>query len=125
MKLVPKLNSVGEVKLTKKLQACLAGWGTVVRGEPTSVRHLVTGKVTQVPPVTFAVYETLMKAVYVSNMAAVPFEVANFSWEEHRQNTERHYRAIAQKDGFVLPTVAGTDERCHGRPPRITPTAVG
>jgi hypothetical protein len=105
------MNSVREVKLTKKLQACLARWGTVVRGQPTTVRHLVTGKVTQVPPVTFAVYETLMKAVYVSNVAAVPFEFTNCSWEEHLQNTERHYRAIARKDGFVLPTVGGTDER--------------
>ncbi len=105
------MKTVGEVKLTKKLQECLARWGTAVREGPTTVRHLVTGHVTQVPPVAFAVYEALMKAVYVSSTAAVPYEFANYSWEEHLQNTERHYRAIARKDGFVLPTVNGTDEK--------------
>ena len=103
------------MKMTKRLADCLRRWGTVVRERPTVVTHLVYGTTTEVDPLTFAVYETCIKAVYACNQSSPLVELADCSWREFLEQGKRHYAAVAAKDGFRLPAItADTDpNRCH------------
>lgn len=98
------------VKLTKKLHALFRRWNTPIRKAASTVTHVLTKRRTEVDPVTFAAFETAIKAVYASNMAAKSMRDQGF--DDYLQQLESHYSYIAELHGFSLPAVDDkTDSR--------------
>jgi hypothetical protein len=90
------------MKLTKRLQAVLDRWGTAIRKPPTQVYHMTHRTTTPVEPLVFAVFETLIKAVYGENISSPPVAFENCSWEEYLANQHHWYSRIAAANGFTL-----------------------
>jgi hypothetical protein len=103
------------MKLTKRLEAVLKRWNTGIRQTPSVVVHATCGRRTTVDPLTFAVYETAIKAIYALNQSMPSQEFSNMTWEEHLLVERRWYGMIAVKDGFDVPEVtSATDpETCY------------
>jgi len=93
------------IRQTKKLDALLRRYDVQLRTGTTTVVHPVTGETAHCDPLTFAVYESAIKSVFLSN-ALHPM------WEELCEaGHDRHYLSIANTDGFDLPDPSQVPEK--------------
>ena len=93
------------IRPTKKLDALFRRYEVQLRTDTTTVVHAVTRETADCDPLTFAVYEVAIKSVYLSN-ALHPM------WPEMCEaGHDRHYRSIAETDGFELPDPAQVPEK--------------
>ncbi|MBT4725697.1 MAG: hypothetical protein HOB29_12065 [Planctomycetaceae bacterium] len=92
------------MKLTKRLTNSLDCYSVKQRKSNSPAKHVMTGKVTDCDPLTFAVYEAAIKSIYLS-WALHPI------WPEMCElGHDRHYQAIAAVNGFKLPDADVVDD---------------
>lgn len=86
------MNEVKSIRLTKKLERALRRYSVSMRDENTIVEHAAYGRKTECDPITFAVFEGAIKAIYLVNALHCRDEEA-----------ERYYHWLAHRNGFELP----------------------
>lgn len=88
------------IRKTKQLDKMLRRYDVTLRPQESVVRHVLTGKTTICDPLTFAVFEAAIKAIYLSNSL-------HPMWPELCEaGHNRHYQTIARLHGFDLPNAA-------------------
>lgn len=86
------MNEVKTIRLTKKLERALRRYCVSMRDENTIVEHAAYGRETECDPITFAVFEGSIKAIYLANALHCRDE-----------ECERYYHWLAHRNGFELP----------------------
>ena len=84
------------IKHTKPLDAIFKRYGVVLRKANSTVEHAMNGCETMLTPIEFAVYESAIKALHCSYIAAGQLHPDFARWHER----------IAKLGGFTLPTEA-------------------